>query len=376
MKSGTVDAVSDATSGMGSTGSGIVSALVGGGVNFATDKLKDAQSKKDEKRLQKDTKIQKAEQDKQVKQAVTAEKKKADTIEGLDKGITVSKEVEAFAQQNIQRLTAQSEVATSQIATEQITADNEKKAVTGMWGNLGRAVSEAWAQGGPYLGPALAAGVTAAVGALMTWVMNMMGHSSRGAASSTINTKLVSGMLTYDAGNVQSFLVPAYDDGVMPVMADNGKVYMAQPAGQLGTGMVTRPTLTTIGGMPALVGEEGPEMVIGRETTRALQMNNPEILRIIQAYDVRHSRGYAKAYDSGNVSEVMGAPGAGTANESAAQMQQTLMMLNNTLAELQQKGIHATINKYGRGGLVDEVTSGIEETRRVGSSNRVNRLFR
>ena len=44
--------------------------------------------------------------------------------------------------------------------------------------------------------------------------------------------------------------------------------------------------------------------------------------------------------------------------------------------KLQQKGIHATINKYGRGGLVDEVTSGIEETRRVGSSNRVNRLFR
>ena len=267
----------------------------------------------------------------------------------------------------------QKKTTASATGSAQREGNDVKEATTGMWGNFGKAMTAAWADGGPFLGAVLSAVVGAALGAVMTMVFNMIGSKSKGSASGAVNTKLVSGMLTYDRGNVQSFAVRTYDAGAMPVMGDNGKVYMATPAAQLGTGMVTRPTLTTIGGAPALVGEEGPEMVIGRETTRAIMMDQPNLMRIIMEYDRNRSHGRVKTYDNGNVqaaasaSEMMGG--------NSTSMIETMSMLAKTLDNIQRNGIAAHINKYGRGGLIDEVASGVEQMNRTGQMQSVKRAF-
>ena len=68
----------------------------------------------------------------------------------------------------------------------------------------------------------------------------------------------------------------------------------------LSTGLVTQPTATTIGGQPALVGERGPEMVIGRETTAAMMMSRPDLLNAILNFDKNYSGASHRAYDAGN----------------------------------------------------------------------------
>ena len=116
--------------------------------------------------------------------------------------------------------------------------------------------------------------------------------SSSSTTASTPKTKLVSGMLTYDKGNVQRFI------------GQDGRVYTATEEPQPKDGLVTRPIATTVQGQPALVAERGPEIVIGRETTEAIMMNEPELIRYIANYDRmggRYGLGALRAYDSGNV---------------------------------------------------------------------------
>lgn len=276
-------------------------------------------------------------------------------------------------------------------------SDDVTSAGVSMWGSFGGAVAKAWEEGGPYLGPVLAAVVSAAVGSLITWVMNMMGSSSK-SASAAPKTKLVSGMLTYDSGNVQSFRgIPTYDGGgsapkninMLPVMGDDGRVYMVPEGDMMGknnmsgfTGIVRRPTLTTVGGAPALVAERGPEMVIGRETTHAMMMSRPDLLRAIVEFDRNRSRGFVKTFDSGNVSQLATVPEASPEGNNSQLMEvldaQTAMLsqmyeINAALTAELRKGIG--VRKYGAGGLIEETAAGFAEARRLGNNKNVTQLF-
>lgn len=225
---------------------------------------------------------------------------------------------------------------------------------------------------GPIAGPIAAAGVMATLMGLLQWALNSaFSSSSKKSSSVSKNTKLVSGMLTYDSGNVQD---------LKPFVADNGEIYWAtEDDGKQKTGvqMIRTPTATTINGQPSLVAENGPELVIGRETTQAMMMNNPALLKALVNYDSNYSgrRAARRAFDNGNVGELasaMGDAAAGftvencnlllsapavnnvIANNTASQA--ALMQAVRTLLDRLDKPIYAKINMYGRGELYDSMT--------------------
>ena len=192
---------------------------------------------------------------------------------------------------------------------------------------------------------------------LLTSALSTAGKKSN-ASSSVPKTKLVSGMLTYDEGNVQSYV------------GNDGHVYRAsrQTVPQ-GTSLITSPIATTINGNPSLVAERGPEIVIGRRTTRQIMMNEPGLLQHLAQLDRRHSVPRYRTYDDGNLSEYVAvsqqpqSPQSETQAERDEQMRQTLDTLTRTVAILHQRlqqPIKAEINKYGTGGLIDEVKSGLK----------------
>ena len=129
------------------------------------------------------------------------------------------------------------------------------------------------------------------------------------STASAPKTKLVSGMLTYDKGNVDKFAGrrKLYDDGETQVygrrryLGEDGKVYTATAEPAPKDGLVTHPIATTVQGQPALVAENGPEIVIGRETTKAIMMNEPELIRYLANYQQHGAR---RLFDSGNVQSV------------------------------------------------------------------------
>jgi hypothetical protein len=209
----------------------------------------------------------------------------------------------------------------------------------------------------------LVAVITALLNGLLAWAMSrvssLFGGGSKGS-DSTVNTKLVSGMLTYDSGNVQSF---GGQQGTQYVVGNDGRVYRTEHVDNLSTGLVTEPIDTFVGGQRAIVGEHGPEMVIGRETTAALQMNRPDLLRALVSYDKNYSgRGY-RAYDGGNVQDFATADNT-TLNERLDRIDATNRALTEVLAALQKNGIKATVNKYGRGGIATQAQDGANFMRR------------
>lgn len=184
------------------------------------------------------------------------------------------------------------------------------------------------------------------LGFAMSKVSSFLGGGSK-ATTDGPNAKLVSGMLTYDAGNVQT------------VLGTDGRLYRARPVDQLPTGIVSSPIATQVNGQPALVGERGPELVVGRETTAAIQMQEPELLQKILAYD-RARSGTRQAFDAGNAQQVL-TPATNTAAlPDIAAFTAAVRAFQDTVAALQQNGIKAHINKFGRGGLVEEVKSGLD----------------
>lgn len=165
------------------------------------------------------------------------------------------------------------------------------------------------------------------------------------------NVKVTSGMLTYDSGNVQ---------GMMPYVSESGDFYLATPHnGQhRGVSLLTQPTATTINGQPSLVAENGPEIVIGRETTRAMQMNNPQLLRALVNFDRNFSG--RKAYDAGNLSEAdtTATPVGASVQELVASSAVTNMALQEAVTALLKRldaPIEAKINMYGYGQLYDSM---------------------
>lgn len=225
---------------------------------------------------------------------------------------------------------------------------------------------------GPIAGPIAAAGVMATLMGLLQWALNSaFSSSSKKSSSVSKNTKLVSGMLTYDSGNVQD---------LKPFVADNGDIYWAtEDDGRQKTGvqMITTPRATTINGKPSLVAENGPEIVIGRETTQAMMMNNPALLKALVNYDRNYSgrRAARRAFDNGNVGELasamgdaaagftaengnllLGAPAANNVIANNTASQAALLQAVKTLLDRLNEPIYAKIDMYGRGNLYDSMT--------------------
>lgn len=214
-------------------------------------------------------------------------------------------------------------------------------------------------------GIALIPVIAALLKGLLQGALSTANSNSSTSTNSNVNRKLVSGMLTYDKGNVDKFAGrrKLYDDGETQVygrrryLGEDGKVYTATAEPAPKDGLVTHPIATTVQGQPALVAENGPEIVIGRETTKAIMMNEPELIRYLANYQ-QHG-GFAGGYrpfDSGNVSDY--SEKSEYSEKDSTEMQRTLNALTQTVSLLQQqlaKGIKSSVNMYGTDGLYENM---------------------
>ena len=181
---------------------------------------------------------------------------------------------------------------------------------------------------------------------------NAFGGNKNNNNTKNSNTRVVSGMLTYDSGNVQD---------LRPFVGDDGSLYWATEDSKPheGVSLLTRPTATTINGRSALVAENGPELVIGRETTRAMMMNNPQLMKALVNYDRNYSGRHA--YDTGNIAETSPTIAAGAAAtdemvSASAATNIALMQAVETLLQRLEQPIEAKIDMYGHGKLYDSMT--------------------
>ena len=218
--------------------------------------------------------------------------------------------------------------------------------------SLAGAVAKCFDFLGPIAGPIAAAVVTATLNGLLQWAISSAFNKKQKNSSKGPNTKVVSGMLTYDSGNVQD---------LRPFVGNDGSLYWATEDNKPhnGVSLLTQPTATTINGHPSLVAENGPELVIGRETTQAMMMNNPQLLKALVNYDRNYSG--RRAYDNGNIAEtsVTIAPQSPATEEMVSAQANTniaLLQAVNTLLQRLEQPIEAKIDMYGRGKLYDSMT--------------------
>ena len=203
---------------------------------------------------------------------------------------------------------------------------------------------------GPIAGPIAYSAMMAILMGLINFAVGKIGGNSTNVENVKVaNQKVVSGMLTYDSGNVQD---------LRPYVSDSGELFWAKPDDgkpHEGVNLLTMPTATTINGQPALVAENGPELVIGRETTQAMMMNNPALLKALVAFDRNHSG--RRAYDAGNISQAA----VDSTNTDAVVSNNTatnaaLLQAVNALLQRLDQPIEAKIDMYGRGKLYDSMT--------------------
>ena len=305
--------------------------------------------------------------------------------EGQDAEATIVQAGQAAIADAVTQMGAQAVQAKKTQAAESVAtgaAETSANATMGIASGAAKTIGQLGWWGIP-----LVAVITALINGLLSAAMSKVGSLFGGSAapSATAPTKLVTGMLTYDSGNVQS------------VLGSDGHLYSARVGGVNGSGIVSVPTLTNVGGQAALVGEQGPEIVIGRATTRAMMQNNPALLAGLVQFDKMYSGRGFRTYAGGNV-QSYGANGQPlTPEEQEAQQMERMMSIvtatlmptlegmtramqasNRTTAALQERlnrPINATINKFGRGGLVDEVASGLEQEKKSGRNETVRRLF-
>lgn len=218
--------------------------------------------------------------------------------------------------------------------------------------SLAGAVAKCFDFLGPIAGPIAAAVVTATLNGLLQWAISSAFNKKQKNSSKGPNTKVVSGMLTYDSGNVQD---------LRPFVGNDGSLYWATEDNKPhnGVSLLTQPTATTINGHPSLVAENGPELVIGRETTQAMMMNNPQLLKALVNYDRNYSG--RRAYDNGNIEETsatIASQSSATEEMVSAQANTNIALLQavNTLLQRLEQPIEAKIDMYGRGKLYDSMT--------------------
>lgn len=259
-------------------------------------------------------------------------------------------------------------LANTQANNEAITQSDAARTQAGMTFSIAGAIGKCFDFLGPIAGPIAAAGVMATLMGLLQWALNSaFSGGKKKSNTNTTNTKLVTGMLTYDSGNVQD---------LKPFVADNGEVYWAKEDDgkqMQGVKMLTSPTATTVNGQPSLVAERGPEIVIGRETTHAMMMNNPGLLKALVNYDSNYSgrNSVRRAFDDGNVGDVLAAGTQGSngnlssgasaadgllaASAASAASNAALLQAVNALIQRLNQPINAKINMYGRDGLHDSL---------------------
>ena len=268
------------------------------------------------------------------------------------------KSVEVGIQQTMQEVGQQTVQTHRAQAGEEVQTEAAKTQANTLMGIAGGAAKTIGSLG--WWGIPLIAVITALLNGLLAFAMNKVSSLFGGGGGTDSNAagpavKLATGMLTYDSGNVQAFR-GVIDGRTYPVVGSDGRVYAAHDAGELSTGLVRDPITTLVNGQPALVAERGPEMVIGRETTAAMMMNRPDLLAQIVALDRNRSGLTYQAYDSGNVASVAAAAPAG--DQDTVALRSVIAQLSAVLISLQEKGIPAHINQYGRGGIVDSASRG------------------
>jgi len=268
------------------------------------------------------------------------------------------KSVEVGIQQTMQEVGQQTVQTHRAQAGEEVQTEAAKTQANTLMGIAGGAAKTIGSLG--WWGIPLIAVITALLNGLLAFAMNKVSSLFGGGGGTDSNAagpavKLATGMLTYDSGNVQAFR-GVIDGRTYPVVGSDGRVYAAHDAGELSTGLVRDPITTLVNGQPALVAERGPEMVIGRETTAAMMMNRPDLLAQIVALDRNRSGLTYQAYDSGNVAAVAAAAPAG--DQDTVALRSVIAQLSAVLINLQEKGIPAHINQYGRGGIVDSASRG------------------
>lgn len=370
-------AAADAISGGGSladAAAGIGGSFIGGLMNteFKTGDKKSKEDKEKADQLKKEKKHQK-ELSKEVKKGNKDREKVTtqgvqnitDVTAAGNKEQSESTKVALNAGVAMTETALTTNLAETQANNEAITASDADRTRAGMTLSIAGAMAKCFDFLGPIAGPIAAAGVMATLMGLLQWALNSAFSSGKKKSNtSSTNTKLVTGMLTYDNGNVQD---------LKPFVADNGEVYWAKEDDgkqMQGVKMLTSPTATTVNGQPSLVAEKGPEIVIGRETTHAMMMNNPGLLKALVNYDSNYSgrNSVRRAFDNGNVGDILAAgtqgsngnlsSGASAADgllAASAASNAALLQAVNALIQRLNQPINAKINMYGRDGLHDSL---------------------
>lgn len=370
-------AAADAISGGGSfsdAAAGITGSFIGGVMNteFKTGGGKSKEDKEKAEQLKKEKKHQK-ELSKEVKKGnkdrekVTTQgvKNITDVTAAGNKEQNEGTKIALNTGMAMTETALTNNLAVTQANNEAITESDAARTQAGMTFSIAGAIGKCFDFLGPIAGPIAAAGVMATLMGLLQWALNSaFSGGKKKSNTNTTNTKLVTGMLTYDSGNVQD---------LKPFVADNGEVYWAKEDDgkqMQGVKMLTSPTATTVNGQPSLVAERGPEIVIGRETTHAMMMNNPGLLKALVNYDRNYSgrNSARRAFDNGNVGDVLaagtqagngnlssGASAAGDLIAASAASNAALLQAVNALIQRLNQPINAQINMYGRDGLHDSL---------------------
>ena len=249
-----------------------------------------------------------------------------------------------------QELVTEKQVAASENATTAVTEAGVEVAAGTAAGAAKTVGTLGW------WGIPLIAVIGAVLGGLLSLakgaLSNAFGGNKNNTNTKSANTRVVSGMLTYDSGNVQD---------LRPFVGNDGSLYWATEDNKPhnGVSLLTQPTATTINGQPSLVAENGPELVIGRETTQAMMMNNPQLLKALVNYDRNYSG--RRAYDNGNIAEASPTISAGTTAtdemvSASAATDIALLQAVETLLQRLEQPIEAKIDMYGHGKLYDSMT--------------------
>ena len=358
-------AVADAVTGNSGLGEAATNIAMSG-VNAAlnADLGKGKKGKKEEKQRKKQLREEKKHQKELSKEVKKGTKEREKTTDKGVRNITTTTEQgnkeqskgTEIAQQTIMKATDATLNATltaKQKNNDEVVQSDAQRTQGEVTFSIAGAMAKCFEFLGPIAGPIAAAVVMSTLMGLLQWALSSaLGGGKKKNSTKGPNTKVTSGMLTYDSGNVQD---------LRPFVGNDGSLYWATEDNKPhnGVSLLTRPTATSINGHPSLVAEKGPELVIGRETTQAMMMNNPQLLKALVNYDRNYSG--RRAYDIGNISETSPtiAAGSSVTDEMVSNQATTniaLLQAVNTLLQRLEQPIEAKIDMYGRGKLYDSMT--------------------